>query len=183
MKHKNSINLTGKTLDNANGNLHMKKTAAYIKNGASNSRPLPITELQKAAREVLKRSYVPYSGRAVGAALLGSDNIIYTGGAVENANSAISLCAERAAVAKAVSRGCRHYLAIAVAGRDFELAVPCVSCRQVLAEFSPGIAIILEDENGNPVIYKLTDLLPITFDLRIQNTDYRIQNTDFRDGT
>jgi cytidine deaminase len=123
--------------------------------------------LLAAARTACDLAYVPYSGMSTGAALLGADNMIYTGAAVENAAHAASLCAERAAVAKAVSRGCRDFRALAVAAKSGGMSVPCGICRQVLAEFAPSLTVILEDENGSPVSYKLSDLLPNTFDLKM----------------
>jgi cytidine deaminase len=123
--------------------------------------------LLAAARSACAFAYAPYSGMAFGAALFGADNMIYTGCSVENAAHAASLCAERAAVAKAVSRGCTDFIAIAVAAKNGDMNVPCGVCRQVLAEFTPALVIILEDENGKPVSYKLSDLLPNTFDLKL----------------
>jgi len=72
--------------------------------------------LMKKAQEVRKNAYTPYSHFAVGAALLGEDGIVYTGCNVENAAYSPGNCAERTAVFKAVSEGCRRFSAIAVVG-------------------------------------------------------------------
>ena len=58
----------------------------------------------KLARSVADAAYVPYSKFRVGAAILGRRGI-HVAANVENASYGLSLCAERAALAKAVSEG------------------------------------------------------------------------------
>ncbi|MDR0986474.1 MAG: cytidine deaminase [Ruminococcus sp.] len=128
---------------------------------------LPIAKLLLAAAEALKFAYAPYSGDAFGAALLGADGVIYTGVTAENASFSASLCAEHAAVAKALSKGCRKFSALAIAAKKGGLAIPCGRCRQVLAEFSPDLTVILRSEKGEILTYKLTEMLPNTFNLRV----------------
>jgi cytidine deaminase len=123
--------------------------------------------LINAARKAAKMAYAPYSGVKTGSALLGTDGVIYTGCNVENAAFAVSFCAERTAVAKAVSKGCRSFSAIAVVSEKGGLCVPCGSCRQILCEFSPALSVILEDDR-RIVTYKLSDLLPAAFNLKLQ---------------
>ena len=120
----------------------------------------------EAAHKAAENAYAPYSDFKVGAALLTSDGKIFTGCNIENSSYGATNCAERTAVFKAVSEGCRDFSAIAVVNNTKGgLTFPCGICRQVLAEFSPGIDIILEDEAGRPAFYKLTDLLPCSFTL------------------
>ncbi|MDR0903667.1 MAG: cytidine deaminase [Ruminococcus sp.] len=128
---------------------------------------IPIKKLLDAANAAQKFAYAPYSGDAFGAALLGADGVIYTGATAENASFSASLCAEHAAVAKALSKGCRKFSALAVVAKKGGLAIPCGRCRQVLAEFSPELAIILRSDTGEVLTYKLTELLPNTFNLRV----------------
>jgi cytidine deaminase len=128
---------------------------------------LPIAKLLSAAESALRFAYAPYSSDAFGAALLGADGVIYTGATAENASFSASLCAEHAAAAKAISRGCREFSALAVVAAKGGLAVPCGRCRQVLAEFSPELLIILRSEKGEILTYKLTELLPSTFNMRV----------------
>ena len=118
--------------------------------------------LIQTAIEARKWAYVPYSNYPVGAALLTASGRIYDGVNVENAAYPTTICAERVAVFKAVSEGERDFHAIAVVTENG--GSPCGSCRQVLAEFGLGIAILIADTAGN-LIKEITlgDLLPLAF--------------------
>ncbi|MDR0943985.1 MAG: cytidine deaminase [Ruminococcus sp.] len=129
--------------------------------------PIRQKQLISAAKSQIKYAYCPYSGDSFAAALLGEDGVIYTGVSVENINHASSLCAEHAAVAKAVSKGCRKFSAIAVCSGAGTPAIPCGSCRQVLAEFSPAMQILLQDEAGKIHSYPLSQLLPAAFNVKV----------------
>jgi len=119
-------------------------------------------ELLKSASQVRQWAYVPYSNYAVGAALLTASGRIYDGVNIENAAYPVTICAERVAIFKAVSNGERDFQAIAVVTRNG--GMPCGSCRQVMAEFSPNMAVIVADENENVVSETtLSDLLPGAF--------------------
>jgi cytidine deaminase len=119
-------------------------------------------ELLKSASQARQWAYVPYSKYAVGAALLTASGRIYDGVNIENAAYPVTICAERVAIFKAVSNGERDFQAIAVVTRNG--GMPCGSCRQVMAEFSPDMAVIVADENENVVSETtLSDLLPGAF--------------------
>ena len=62
-------------------------------------------KLLELALDARKNAYVPYSGYAVGAALLTEDGKVFAGCNIENAASGNTLCAERTALVKAVSEG------------------------------------------------------------------------------
>ena len=62
-------------------------------------------ELCRLALEAREQAYCPYSGFAVGAALLCDDGKMYTGCNIESSSYSPSICAERVAFAKAVSEG------------------------------------------------------------------------------
>jgi len=114
------------------------------------------------ATEARKQSYSPYSNYAVGAALLAKSGKIYSGANVENAVYPMTICAERAAVFKAVSEGDREFEAIAVVTRDG--GTPCGACRQVLAEFGLETVVLMADEGGK-VHHEMSvaELLPESF--------------------
>lgn len=120
-------------------------------------------ELKAAAVAMLDRSYCPYSHFAVGAALECSDGTVFTGCNIENAAYSPTICAERTAVAKAVSEGHRDFVRIAVAGRCEEFCVPCAVCRQVLREFAPEIEVICLNGKGEELAMPLSALLPYSF--------------------
>ena len=103
---------------------------------------IPNETLLQMAREMLKRSYCPYSHYAVGAAILADDGRIFTGCNIENASYGLTNCAERTAVFKAVSEGATSFTAIAIAAYD-AAPWPCGACRQVLNEFAPGIRVLV----------------------------------------
>jgi cytidine deaminase len=119
----------------------------------------------KAAREAAANAYCPYSSYPVGAALLAPDGRIFTGCNVENASYGLSNCAERTALFKAVSAGCREFAALAVAGGTERAATPCGACRQVLAEFcAPAMPVFFARLKGGRVTASTVgELLPLAF--------------------
>ncbi len=123
------------------------------------------TFLVKAARAAAAHAHCPYSQYPVGAALLTADGQVYTGCNVENVSYGLSICAERTALFKAVSAGCRDFAALAVAGGDKQPAAPCGACRQVLAEFcSPGTPVVVARlKGGKAITTTLGALLPMGF--------------------
>jgi len=117
-----------------------------------------LVEAAVAARE---RAYAPYSGYAVGAALLAESGTIYAGCNVENAVYPLSMCAERAAVFQAVCGGEQRFEAIAVVTENG--GTPCGSCRQVLREFGEEIVVLIADTDGHWRETTVGDLLPDSF--------------------
>lgn len=130
---------------------------------------IPVKELIRSALEARKKAYAPYSGYAVGAAVLTNELRIYTGCNIENASYTPTICAERTAIAKAVSEGWRKLKAIAVAGGEKgeninQYAFPCGVCRQVLREFADEqFVVIVAKSESDYKIYKLSELLPESF--------------------
>lgn len=120
-------------------------------------------ELKAAAVAMLDRAYCPYSHFAVGAALECADGTVFTGCNIENAAFSPTICAERTAVAKAVSEGHTDFVRIVVAGRCESFCVPCGVCRQVLREFAPDMEIICLNSKGEEQVFTLSELLPHSF--------------------
>ena len=118
-------------------------------------------ELIAIAMQAREKAYAPYSGFPVGAALLTHSGQVFTGCNVENAMFGLTVCAERAAVFKAVCAGERDFEAIAVATAPG--ASPCGSCRQVLREFGRDLRILVADTEGNSRAFTLEELLPSAF--------------------
>ncbi|MCL6649788.1 MAG: cytidine deaminase [Chloroflexi bacterium] len=94
-----------------------------------------LARLLALARRARAAAYCPYSGFAVGAAVLGASGRWFSGANVENASYGLTVCAERVAVLTAVARGERALLALAVVTSSDPPAAPCGACRQVLWEF------------------------------------------------
>lgn len=127
-----------------------------------------LQDMVKQAVEVRKKAYVPYSKFQVGSALLTEqDEKVYTGCNIENATYGPTICAERTAIAKAVSDGYLKIKTVVVVAHQESFTAPCGVCRQMLSEF--------RDSNGDIEIYltrptldkvlctKLTELLPLSF--------------------
>lgn len=120
-------------------------------------------ELVELAFSMLPLAYAPYSHFPVGAALEGADGRIFTGCNVENAAYGSCLCAERTALVKAVSEGCRSFRRLAVVGNSPDYCWPCGSCRQVLFEFAPDLEILAAGSRHTFVKLSLRTLLPHGF--------------------
>ena len=119
-------------------------------------------QLLEAARKARENAYAPYSHFQVGAALRSRDGRIFTGVNLENASYPAGLCAERAALAAAVTAGVRDFSALAVcAGGQ---VTPCGLCRQALSEFG-DMDLICAAPSGEPRFYRLSELLPAAFRL------------------
>jgi cytidine deaminase len=117
--------------------------------------------LYERALAAASRAYAPYSDFSVGAALLGRDGHVWEGVNVENAAYPLGICAERAAIARAVSECGRRpgdFEAIAIT------ASPCGGCRQWLVEFRID-RVVYKDNHGDIVTRSPDELLPDTFEL------------------
>jgi cytidine deaminase len=115
--------------------------------------------LHEQARRAAGAAYAPYSGFSVGAAVLARDGRLFLGANVENASYGLTLCAERAALSRAVAEGVRPGEIAAVAAT----ASPCGGCRQWLAEFAVERVVFPLD--GVLVVRRAAELLPDTFRL------------------
>ncbi|MBB5218830.1 MULTISPECIES: cytidine deaminase [Treponema] len=125
-------------------------------------------KLVEEAIKMLNFSYVPYSHFHVGAALLTTEDEIYTGCNIENSAFGPTNCAERTAFFKAISEGKKTFKAIAIVGgpngiiKDF--CPPCGVCRQVMREFcKDDFEIILGKSPDNYIVKTLKEILPLSF--------------------
>ena len=125
-------------------------------------------ELLLSAIKAMEKSYSPYSGCKVGAALLCKNGKVFTGANIENASFSPTICAERVAIFKAVNEGERDFLKIAVAGGKNGIIngifAPCGVCRQVMREFcNDDFQIIMGENEEDYKVVTLKDLLPLSF--------------------
>ena len=117
-------------------------------------------ELYEQAVEIAARAYAPYSDFHVGAAVLAHDGRVFLGVNVENAAYPLGVCAEKSALARAVTDGCRpgDFEAIAIT------ASPCGGCRQWLHEWRFD-RVWFRRADGTVASYAPDELLPETWDL------------------
>lgn len=121
------------------------------------------TVLRARAAAAMDRAYAPYSKFRVGAALLGMDGSVTEGCNVENAAYPAGICAERAAVAAAVTRGTRTFAAIVIVTEADVPTPPCGMCRQVLVEFAPQLEVVSVTRGGAQARWSMSELLPAAF--------------------
>ena len=120
-------------------------------------------QLLSAARQAARLAYCPYSNFRVGAAVL-AEGEIFTGVNVENASYGLTLCAERSALAAAISAGKRKITDLALVCLDAGEGdcLPCGACRQWLSELAPQARIHLA---GREQPLTVEELLPFAFKL------------------
>ena len=126
--------------------------------------------LLKQAAGAAQHSYSPYSHFKVGAAIRLTTGQIVTGTNVENVSFGLTICAERAALVRAISEygaGIR-IAAVAVANLNDAASPPCGACRQMLAEFAdPGALIVFPAADGTRTM-RFDEVLPLGFDMKLK---------------
>ncbi len=125
---------------------------------------LPVYKrLVREAQDAKKRAHAPYSRFHVGAALLTRSGKIFRGCNVEISTYALTICAERTAIFKAISEGESEFRAIAVVSDDPAYTPPCGACRQVLMDLAGNIDFLMVNGIGNVRTLKMRELLPHAF--------------------
>jgi cytidine deaminase len=122
--------------------------------------------LIQAATDVRENAYAPFSNFRVGSALETDDGEVITGCNVESASYGLTVCAERVAIWKAISKGKRKIKHIAVVADTEELTPPCGVCRQIIWEFGGDIPVILANLKGKTETVQMKELLPRAFDTK-----------------
>ncbi|HEY4282711.1 MAG TPA: cytidine deaminase [Chthoniobacterales bacterium] len=121
---------------------------------------MDIEKLKSAAIAARKNAYVPYSGFAVGAAILTKSGRIFQGCNVESISFRLTQCAEQVALGAAVASGDTEFVAVVVVADTEHPVMPCGGCRQVLAEFAPDVQVISMSLKGQTETHSLSELLP-----------------------
>ena len=133
----------------------------------TNQTQAALDDLLKLAEQAAQNSYSPYSKFRVGAALRLTNGEIVTGTNVENVSFGLTICAERAALVRAVSQfGPEIRIeAVAVANLNDAPSPPCGACRQVLAEFTLPEAPVIFPAGDGPRTMPFRELLPLAFEM------------------
>lgn len=140
--------------------------------------PADSERLLTAARQARQQAYAPYSNFTVGAALITSQGKLFTGCNAEINSYEEATCAERNAIANAITQGAAQH------GLDFIKAIavstiaakpsapisdicPCGVCRQVISDFCvlPHCVVVMDDA-ANGQIRTMSSILPDAFVLR-----------------
>lgn len=122
------------------------------------------------ARSAAGQSYSPYSKFRVGAALMLTNGEIVTGANVENVSYGLTICAERAALVRAIAeRGPDiRIAAVAVANLNNAASPPCGACRQMLSEFVlPDAPVAFPAADGDRTM-AFNELLPLAFEMKLK---------------
>jgi homotetrameric cytidine deaminase len=129
-----------------------------------------LDQLLRLAEQAAQNSYSPYSKFRVGAALRLTSGEIVTGTNVENVSYGLTICAERAAMVRAVSQfGPEIRIeAVAIANLNGMPSPPCGACRQVLAEFIQPDAPVAFPTNEGTRTMAFSDVLPLGFEMKLK---------------
>lgn len=121
-----------------------------------------LEKLVERARAAMLNARCQYSGFAVGAALLTSSGETFVGANIESSSYGATMCAERVALASALTDGADSFLVIVIATRAERPTMPCGICRQLLSDYAPQINIV-SDANGLRQTKSIRDLFPDAF--------------------
>ncbi len=125
-----------------------------------------LDDLIDRAKALIPMCHCPYSGFRVSAVIEDGSGRMHPGVNIENASLGLSVCAERVALASAVTSGSRDFQRIVIYSPDGP-AVPCGACRQVLGEFcGPDLPVIVAGTGETRESFRLGDLLPHGFALK-----------------
>ena len=117
------------------------------------------------ARKAAPHARCQFSHFHVGAAIVAGGQI-FTGVNIESTSYGLTLCAERSAIAAAISAQAGPITQIAIscidAAADAPLHdhMPCGACRQWIADFAPQAVIFVD---GTERDFTVADLLPFAF--------------------
>lgn len=118
------------------------------------------------ARQATQHAYIPESDFPVGALVVTRDQMCYQGVNVEHGDWTQILCAERAAIAAAVSAGETNIQYVYIScPKAPATATPCGACRQVLYEIAPEAVLWVDRGEQIAECLRISELLPMAFSL------------------
>jgi homotetrameric cytidine deaminase len=119
-------------------------------------------DISKKLKQLLQKAVVPNSDFPV-SAILFTDIGYFEGVNVEVNEWSKGLCAERVALAKAITAGYTEFERLEIHTKKGQVSSPCGSCRQVITEFMPTKKIILHHADSTVSEHFMNDLLPFNF--------------------
>jgi homotetrameric cytidine deaminase len=96
-------------------------------------------------------------------AIVETEQGYFTGVNIECSSWDMGLCAERVAIAKALTFGSDQLISLEIHTRKGEFSSPCGACRQVIIEHLPKKQIHLHHADDSESIHFSEDLLPHSF--------------------
>lgn len=115
-----------------------------------------IEQITQILKDLLSKTYAPYSNINVSALAITTENNYYTGVNIENMSFTPSICAERCAIFKAVSENHYHFKELHLMSSTKKALYPCGVCLQVMSEFfKNSTPIIIYDYNGKEIARKM----------------------------
>lgn len=120
--------------------------------------------LAKLAVRAQKRAYAPYSSFRVGCVIVDEKGRLHSGCNVENSSYSATVCAERAAIFKMVSRGGKKIRRLVLVTGAEQPVFPCGVCLQVIGEFGGQCSIVALNDGAS--IFKMAtfaELFPSAF--------------------
>lgn len=124
---------------------------------ADYEQPLPVRLEALWSRALVSNSGFPVSS------LLETDQGYISGVNIECSEWSLGLCAERTALAKALSYGIKEFKALHIYARYGAFSSPCGACRQVIIEHMPHHPVYLYHTDGTCSMHYSSDLLPYGF--------------------
>ncbi|KHO52055.1 MAG: cytidine deaminase [archaeon GW2011_AR17] len=124
----------------------------------------------KEAKSALSQAYAPLTHFHVGAAVLANTGKIYRGCNIQDPIIDLGICAERAALAHAISFGAHYFPAVLIVGEKEKPLYPCGVCCQALLSFrDPAsddmLVIVTKNKEEETQFLSLRQLLPHGFTL------------------
>lgn len=135
------------------------------------ARSQPGSDLLEAARTARGNAHAPHSKFRVGASVRAADGRIFAGANIESTSYGLTLCAERGAIAAAVTAGAvggdhPKLTEVVIIAEGPRPVPPCGACRQVISELvaSGSKVWLVEARSGEVVARTPEGLLPDAFD-------------------
>lgn len=127
--------------------------------------PTPVSDPEglALARRAAAHAYVPESDFPVGCVMMTESGALVPGCNVEHAEWTRGLCAERTALATAAAYGAGPIHRIYLSCPTDPGGTPCGACRQLLAEYAPGVTIVMDRGAEPPAATTPERLLPDAF--------------------